>query len=102
MLTPQVRLGSQPNLSWGLGWGLQHLHGEVNSFWHWGARRDLTRCIVIGLPAKQSAVVIFTAHPEGLTIAEEIAQIALEYPESFPAFAWLLPAESWRADGSTA
>jgi hypothetical protein len=78
---------------------LQHLHGEVNSFWHWGARRELTRSIVIGLPATQSAVVIFTNHPSGLTICEEIAQVALEYPEPFPAFGWLLPAENWRADG---
>jgi len=35
-----------------------------------------------------------------LTICEEVAQLALEYPESFPAFRWLLPAENWRADGS--
>ena len=99
MLTPQVRVGNQPGLSRGLGWGLQHLHGEVNSFWHWGARRELTRSIVIGLPDTQSAVVIFTDHPSGLTICEEIAQVALEYPEPFPAFGWLLPAENWRADG---
>lgn len=100
MLAPQIRVGSQADLSWGLGWGLQHLHGEVNSFWHWGSRRGLTRSIIIGLPATQSAVVIFTDHSSGLTISEEIAQIALEYRESFPAFRWLLPAESWHADGS--
>jgi CubicO group peptidase (beta-lactamase class C family) len=100
MLTPQIRVGSQPALSWGLGWGLQHVHGEVDSFWQWGARRDITRSIVIGVPATQSAVVIFTDHPDGLTICEEIAQVALEYPESFPAFRWLLPAEKWHADGS--
>ena len=99
MLAPQIRLGSQPNLSWGLGWGLQHLHGEVNSFWHWGSRGKLTRNIVIGLPAAQSAVVIFTNHVDGLTICEEIAQVSLEYREPFPAFGWLLPAENWRADG---
>lgn len=96
---PHTQVGSQAGLSWGLGWGLQHTAGEEDSFWHWGARRNQTRSLVIGFPIKRSAIVIFTNQANGLEICEGIAQTGLDHPEPFPAFRWLLPAEQWRGDG---
>jgi CubicO group peptidase (beta-lactamase class C family) len=100
MLTPQVQVGDQRGLSWGLGWGLQDIDGMKNVFWHWGARRNLTRCFAVGHRDSRSGMVIFTDHVDGLAICEEIVQIGLTWPEPLPAFRWLLPAEKWRADGS--
>jgi CubicO group peptidase (beta-lactamase class C family) len=99
MLTPQIKVGVQKDLYWGLGWGLQHIPGWGKSFWHWGARRQATRSFVMGHRERQSGVVILTDHANGLVICEKIAQIGLGCNEPFPAFRWLLPAESWRADG---
>jgi hypothetical protein len=99
MLTPHIQLGSQSGLSWGLGWGLQRI-GVKNTFWHWGARRNLTRCFAMGHPDSRSGMVIFTDHVDGLAICEEIVQTGLAWSEPLPAFRWLLPAEKWRADGS--
>ena len=73
--------------------------GEETSFWHWGARRNHTRCLVIGFSVKRSAIIIFTNQANGLEICEGIAQTGLDHPEPFPAFRWLLPADRWRGDG---
>jgi len=100
MLTSNIQVGNQSGLSWGLGWRLQHLGEAKNTFWHWGTRRNLTRCFALGHPDSRSGIVIFTDHADGLTICEEIAQIGLNWSEPLPAFRWLLPVEKWRADGS--
>lgn len=100
MLAPHIRVGDQIGLFWGLGWGLQHLGEGKNTFWHWGSRRNLTRCFALGCPESRSGIVIFTDHMDGLTICEEIVHIGLGWSEPLLAFRWLLPAEKWRADGS--
>jgi CubicO group peptidase (beta-lactamase class C family) len=99
MLTPQVQVGVQNGLSWGLGWGMQNITGKGDSFWHWGARRNLTCCFAMGECESRSGIIIFTDHEDGLTVCEQIAQIGLSWPVPIPAFHWLLPAEKWRADG---
>lgn len=99
MLKPHIRVGNRRDLSWGLGWGLQHEEGEEDSFWHWGARRRLTRSFAIGYRSRQTGLVVLTTDPEGLNLCEEIAQTILAHPNPFPSFRWLLPAEKWRADG---
>lgn len=99
MLRPQVHVGDQRELSWGLGWGLQHEGDQEVSFWHWGARRKQTRNFVIGNRTHQNGLVIFTTHAEGLAICSEIMQTVLARTDPIPAFRWLLPAEKWRADG---
>lgn len=99
MLKPHMRVGNRCDLSWGLGWGLQHEEGTEDSFWHWGARRRLTRNFAMGYRTRQTGLAILTTDPEGLTLCREIAQTLLAHPTPFPAFRWLLPAEKWRADG---
>jgi hypothetical protein len=99
MLTPHIHVGDQTSLDWRLGWGLQHMENNHIIFWHWGARRLATRNFCAGDRSHQTGVVILTNHHNGLTLCEEIAHIALERLEAFPTFRWLLPADSWRADG---
>lgn len=98
MLRPQIAVGVQPHLHWGLGWGLQT--SDDQSFWHWGARSIPTAMnFAMGWPARKQGVVIFTNHREGLHLARDI--IRSVFPErSLPAFDWLLPAKNWRPDGS--
>lgn len=97
MLFPQTKVGDIGNLYWGLGWGLQGSSGQ--SFWHWGARGiPTTMNFAMGLPAQNTAIVIFTNHREALYLCRDIIQ-SLFPTTSLSAFAWLLPAKSWRADG---
>lgn len=98
ILSPQALVGRQENLAWGLGWGLQLICEEAQYFWHWGARRKPTRCFAMG--CHFNGVVILTGHADGLNLCDEIARLCLELPGPFPAFRWLLPPESWRADGN--
>jgi CubicO group peptidase (beta-lactamase class C family) len=99
MLRPQIAVGVQPHLHWGLGWGLQH-SGQELGFWHWGARSIPTAMnIAMGWPQERQSVVIFTNHAEGLYLARDI--ICSIFPErALPALDWLLPAKNWRPDGS--
>lgn len=101
MMTPQISVGVQPHLHWGLGWGLQTSDNEQDlSFWHWGARSIPTAMnFAVGCPAHKQGVVIFTNHREGLYLARDIVR-SLFPDRSLPAFDWLLPAKHWRPDGS--
>jgi CubicO group peptidase (beta-lactamase class C family) len=63
MLKPHMRVGNRRDLSWGLGWGLQHEEGLEDSFWHWGARRSLTRNFALGYRTRQTGLVVFTTTP---------------------------------------
>lgn len=99
MFTPQIAVGAQSNLHWGLGWGLQTPPDDL-SFWHWGARGiPVTMNVAVGWPLEGKAAVIFTNHAEGLYFCREVMQ-ALFPSKLFPAFDWLLPAKNWRPDGS--
>ncbi len=98
MLSPQVSVGNISNLYWGFGWGIQGKYKNL-SFWHWGARGiPKTMSFVMGLPEDNTVIVIFTNHQEGLYLCREII-LKLLPTTTLPAFDWLLPAKSWRADG---
>jgi CubicO group peptidase (beta-lactamase class C family) len=98
MLKPQVKVGDQEQLSWGLGWGIQHAEPE-DSFWHFGVKRGHAFNFALGYPAEQTGVVILTSQTIGLSICEEIAHSVFGDSRSLPAFRWLLPPKFWRADG---
>jgi CubicO group peptidase (beta-lactamase class C family) len=101
MLTPQVQVGSQEGLFWGLGWGLHRSADGRNTFWHWGQRLSRTRNFAMGSREERSGVVILTNHVDGLAVCEPIVETVMNYA-SYPAFRWLLPPEAWRADGINA
>ncbi len=99
MLQPQIAVGDIPNLHWGLGWGLQTSSSGL-SFWHWGARgTPQSMSFALGLPEQCRALVIFTNHSKGLVLCRSLIEAWLG-ESALPAFEWLLPAETWRADGT--
>ena len=99
MFTPQVQVGDWPNLSWGLGWGIQQTEvGDL--FWHWGAAAGF-RNYIAGSREHRVGIIMFTNYEDGLPACSQILSV-LDNPYigvSHPAFDWLLPFEDWREDG---
>lgn len=97
MLTAQVRLGDAgpitidqapasltPDLSWGLGWGLQQSKkGEV--FWHWGDN-GTSGAWAAGFVRQKMGVVIFANGANGLAIIPDI--LALAVGGTYSQFVW--------------
>ncbi len=73
------------NISWGLGWGLQQTE-KGTALWHWGDNGSF-KAYIAGLPNKKDAVVFFANSSNGLSITEEIVQIALGISQ--PSIKWL-------------
>ena len=72
-----------PEVGWGLGWGLEPNHG---TFFQWG-KMDGTRAFAMGSMAEQSAVVLLANSNKGLRLMREAAACAL--PGAHPAIRWL-------------
>ena len=93
MLSPVVEVApsssgpapKSPEISWGLGWGLQGTSKE-KAFWHWGDNNTF-RCFVIAYPDKGKGVVYFTNSNLGLRITPKIVERVLG--ERCPAWEWL-------------
>jgi CubicO group peptidase (beta-lactamase class C family) len=98
MLTPQskVREGGAntinrpdalvaPNLTWGLGWGLQTT-GDGLSFWHWGDNGD-SKAYVMAFPGQKAGIVYFANSANGLSIVREVVEETLG--GNHPALAWI-------------
>jgi CubicO group peptidase (beta-lactamase class C family) len=97
MLTAQVRLGDggpinvdkapaslTPDLSWGLGWGLQQSKkGEM--FWHWGDNGS-SKAWTAGFVRQKMGVVIFANGANGLAIIPDI--LALAVGGTYSQFVW--------------
>lgn len=62
-------------ISWGLGVGLQHSEAG-DSFWHWGDNGNF-RCLMVGYPKLKKGIAVFTNSNNGLSIAPQIAALAL-------------------------
>ncbi len=73
-------------VGWGLGWGLSLAPGGDTLLWHWGDNGD-TKAYAAALRGARRGVVIFANGANGLSIAPEIAAIALG--TEAPGFAWL-------------
>ena len=69
---------------WGLGWGIQETR-DGESLWHWGDNGEF-KCYVVAYPKQKIGVVMFTNGQNGLSIREDVVQIALGGAQ--PAFAW--------------
>jgi len=98
MLTPQVKVREggantinrpeakpSPNLSWGLGWGLQSTPDGL-SFWHWGDNGD-SKAYVVACDRRKLGVVVFTNSANGLSIISEVLEATVDGDQ--PALAWL-------------
>lgn len=73
MLTSQVPVAG--NLSWGLGWGLQHLADE-ELFWHWGDNPGFKNFVAVQR-RRRSGVIIMSSSDNGIRAWGPIAQRAL-------------------------
>ena len=98
MLTPQIKVdegGSNttskppgkvsPNLSWGLGWGLQSTADGL-SFWHWGDNGD-SKAYVVAFERQRLGVVVFANSANGLSFMPELVNDAIGGEQ--PALAWI-------------
>lgn len=98
MLTPQIKVdegGSNttgrpadklsPNISWGLGVGLQTTADGV-SFWHWGDNGD-SKAYFVAFEKEKLGMVVFANAFNGLSIVPEIVAEALGGQQ--PALAWI-------------
>lgn len=98
MLTPQIRVdegGSNttgrpadklsPNVSWGLGVGLQSTTDGL-SFWHWGDNGD-SKAYFVAFEKQKTGVVVFANSANGLAFMPELVDDALGGEQ--PALAWL-------------
>jgi CubicO group peptidase (beta-lactamase class C family) len=100
MLTPQIKVqeGCQncvnnpgtgrllPDVSWGLGWGLQQTT-DGDSFWHWGDSNNDVQCYIVAYPKQKMGVMIFTDSGNGHSIIPSILAEAIGGQQ--PAVAWL-------------
>ena len=98
ILTPQIKVdegGSNttsrpanklsPNLSWGLGWGLQSTADGI-SFWHWGDNGD-SKAYVVAFERQKLGVVVFANSANGLSFMPELVNDAIGGEQ--PALAWI-------------
>jgi CubicO group peptidase (beta-lactamase class C family) len=83
MLTSQHRLNSV--LSWGLGIGLEEVHGET-CFWHWGDNGTFKN-FMFGNPTTGTGLVILTNDERGLRVCERILREVNGHDLS--AFLWI-------------
>jgi CubicO group peptidase (beta-lactamase class C family) len=98
MLTSQTRISADgtnttsgqpkkfsPELSWGLGWGLQTTDDRV-ACWHWGDNGN-SKAFVIGYPKEKRGLVVFANSANGLSIVPEIVAEVISSRQ--PALEWL-------------
>ncbi|HEX7177101.1 MAG TPA: serine hydrolase [Pyrinomonadaceae bacterium] len=108
MVAPQVKVGAgsnsitrplgelSPNVSWGLGWGLQTTDDGV-AVWHWGDNGN-TKAFVVAYPEQKTGVVFFTNSANGLSIARELVGETIGGRQ--PALDWI-NYESYNSPGRT-
>lgn len=98
MLTPQIKVDEggvnttarpadrlSPNLSWGLGVGLQTTPNGV-SFWHWGDNGD-AKAYFVASRREKLGVVVFANSANGLSFMPELIDETVGGQQ--PAFAWI-------------
>lgn len=100
MLTPQIQLNDdapwhddwprpqidlEPDLFWGLGWGLERGNGR-STFWHWGDN-DNFKAFAIGFPNEGAGMVLMSNGRNGDKLWRKILQQA--FGGSYPALHWL-------------
>lgn len=74
-----------PNVSWGLGVGLQTTADGL-SFWHWGDNGD-SKAYFVAFEKQKTGVVVFSNSANGLSFMPELIEEAVGGQQ--PALAWL-------------
>ena len=74
------------NVSWGLGWGLQHT-ADGDSFWHWGDSNNDAQAYVVAFPKQRLALAVFANSGNGHSIIPRIIDAAIGGEQ--PAVTWL-------------
>lgn len=98
MLTPQIKVDEggtnttsrpadklSPNISWGLGVGLQTTPDGV-SFWHWGDNGD-AKAYFVAFQQQKLGMVVFANSSNGLSFITELVDEAVGGQQ--PALAWI-------------
>lgn len=100
MLSPQIELNDcppwhdrwpcaqvklEPDLFWGLGWGLERGNGR-STCWHWGNNGDF-KAFAIGFPDERAGMVLMSNGRNGNQLWPNILQQA--FGGAFSALAWL-------------
>jgi CubicO group peptidase (beta-lactamase class C family) len=75
LTTTSVTVGPRLNLSWGLGWGIEHSEGDL-FIWHWGNNPGY-RTFVMASVQSGDGLVMFTNSDNGLALAEPITNRVL-------------------------
>ncbi len=73
MLTPQIEVGK--NVSWSLGFGLERTPSG-KAFWQWGDY-GIFRNYIVAYPEQKIGVVYLTNSENGLSIGQEIVDLAI-------------------------
>ena len=79
MLSPQIKV--EKNVSWSLGFGLEHTRNG-KAFWQWGDY-GIFRNYVAAYPEKKIGVVYLTNSENGLSIGQEILDLAIGGGEDY-------------------
>jgi len=82
---PATGFRVNPQVSWGLGWGLEHLSGEA-VFWHWGDNGTF-KAFVMGSQTQRTGVVVMSNSENGLKFRAELFETTLPGPH--PGITWL-------------
>ncbi|MBN1581084.1 MAG: excisionase family DNA-binding protein, partial [Anaerolineae bacterium] len=99
MLTPQIAVNDagfdakrpatgitlSTDVSWGLGWGLQHTPGK-EAFWHWGDNGSF-QAFVMGFPRSRSGMVCMANGENGRALWGDL--FGAVFGRVQPAIAWL-------------
>ena len=81
---PRAHVRTSKDVSWGLGWGLQHTPNRT--FWHWGDNGDF-QAFVMGNPKERTALVCMSNSQNGNELWSSIFSVAFDGPQ--PAIDWL-------------
>lgn len=84
MFTPRIEAG--PEVSWGLGWGLQLPKSGPVSFFQWGNNGDIYNAFVVGCPSTGEGAVVLTNSGKGLRVCRDLIPMAVS--GDHPALRW--------------
>lgn len=82
---PKAQITLDPNVAWGLGWGLQQ-GMPAPAFWHWGDNFTYT-AFAIGFRDEGVGIVIMTNSRGGYDLFEPICRAAIG--GDYPGLRWL-------------
>jgi CubicO group peptidase (beta-lactamase class C family) len=91
MVSPQADV--EAGVQWGLGVGLEDDGDRGVALWHWGHNGGY-RAFVLGYPANQSGLVMFTNSDNGMLLLADLVEAVAG--ADHPSVAWL-DYESWDA-----